>query len=54
MSYKSLLIYNNNNYHKFKLINKKFINSSLFIIYKNKGFNLSTHSILIEIPLKNI
>ena len=53
MSYKSLLIYNNNNYHKFKLINKKYINSSLFIVYKNKGLKLPTHSILVEIPFKN-
>ena len=52
MNYKSLLIYNNSNYYKFKLINKKYVNSSLFIVYKNKGLKLSTHSILIEIPLK--
>jgi hypothetical protein len=53
MDYKYLSIYNNNNYYKFKLSNKKIINSSLFIVYNVKTLKLKSNSVIIEIPLKN-
>jgi hypothetical protein len=52
MNYKYLSIYNNNNYYKFKLLNKKCINSSLFIVYNVKTLKLKSNSIIIEIPLR--
>lgn len=52
MNYKNLLFYNNNKFFKIKLIDKKFIGESLFLIYKNKH-KLINSSLIIELPLKN-
>jgi hypothetical protein len=53
MNYRFLLIYNNNSFYKFKLKDKKYINKSLFLIYKYKNLTLPTFSILFGVPFKS-
>jgi hypothetical protein len=54
MSNKTLLIYNNNYFYKFKLLNKKYIGTSLFLVYKNKGITVLNNSIIIELSFKKL
>jgi hypothetical protein len=53
MKYNNLVFYYKNKIYSFKIYNKKYINTSLFLVYKiNKNIMLDSTSIVLEVPFE--